>query len=90
MIAAAVICLVTEARRKRVRESIDEADGVRDEELPLIAKPDLAHERIECDEQRVGGDGIFIRHTVEQRRLAGIGVADECHGRDRPFLPPFA
>ena len=39
--------------------------------------------RIEGREQHVGGEDARPRHAVEQRRLAGVGVADQRHDRIR-------
>ena len=66
-----------------VRQAIDEADGVRDEQFAAVGQPDAAHQRVERDEQGVGGDGRLAGQEVEQRRLAGVGVADQRDGRDR-------
>ncbi len=72
-----------------MRQSIDESDRIGDEQLALIAELDLPDERIERHEQRVGRHGVLVRHAVEQRGLAGVGVADERDGRDRALLPPL-
>ena len=74
---------------ERVRQPVDEADRVRDEQLAPIRQTHLSHQRIERHEQRVGRGGRFIRQPVEQRRLAGVGVADERDGRHGPLLTPL-
>ena len=50
-----------ERRDQRVRQPIDEADGVRHEQLAAIRQPDLADERIERHEQRVRRDRVVRR-----------------------------
>ena len=44
-------------------------------------RSDGANGRIERGEQRVLGEHAGAGQRVEQRRFAGIGVADERHGR---------
>ena len=77
-------------RDQRVRQPLDEADRVRHEQLAAIGQPHLPHERIERDEQRVRRHRVVAGQRVEQRRLAGVGVADERHGRHGRLLPPLA
>ena len=77
-------------RDERVRQPIDESNGIRDEQLAPIRQPHLPHERIERDEERVRRDRLIAGQRVEQRRLAGVGVADERHGRHGRLLPPLA
>ena len=43
---------------ERVRQPIDEADGVGHEQLAAVGQADLPDQRIERHEQRVGGLGI--------------------------------
>ena len=45
-----------ERRDQRMRQPIDEADGIRQEQLAAVGQPDLAQQRIEGDEQRIGCD----------------------------------
>ena len=47
-------------RHQRVRQPIDESDRVGDEQLAAVGQPDLADQRIERDEQRVGGLGVRL------------------------------
>ena len=75
---------------QRVRQPIDEPDRVGDEQLAPIRQTDPPDERIERHEQRVGCHGSLIRQPVEQRRLAGVGVADERHRRHRLLVAPLA
>ncbi len=77
-------------RDERVRQAIDEADGVRHEELPPVRQPHLADKRIERDEERVRCHGVIARERVEERRLAGVGVADEGDRRDGALLAALA
>ena len=56
----------------------------------LIRQPHLPDERIERHEQRVGRDRVAAGQRVEQRRLAGVGVADQRDGRHRRLVPPLA
>jgi len=44
------------------------------------------HGGVERGEQHVDGDDLRARQTVEQRRFAGVGVADERDDRVRNFL----
>ena len=46
-----------EGGHERVRQPIDEPDRVRDQQLAPIRKANLANERVERDEQRVGDHG---------------------------------
>src|SRR5712691_3010421 len=75
---------------QRVRQPVDETDSVRDEELAAVRQAQLPHERIERDEERVGRLRVRPRQPIEQRRLSGVRVADERHGRHRRLVPPFA
>ena len=51
---------------------------------------DRAQRRIERGEQHVGRQHARRRHAVEQRRFAGIGVADQRHDRIRHALAAVA
>ena len=55
-------------------------DGVAQQERPSVRQHHLAHQRVQGHEQRVRGFGLRLRQAVEERRLAGIRVANE---RDR-------
>ena len=50
----------------------------------------LPDERIERDEERVRRDRFAAGQRVEQRRLAGVGVADQRDRRHGGLLPPLA
>ena len=77
-------------RDERVRQPIDESDGVGHQQLPLVRQAHLPHQRIQRDEQRVRRFGRLLRQQIEQRRLAGVGVADERDERHRGLLAPGA
>ena len=49
-----------EGRHERVRQPLDEADGVRDQQLARVGQPHPAHQRIERDEERVGRHRVGI------------------------------
>ena len=68
------------------RQVGDEAHRVGQHGLRATRQANGAEGRIERGEQRVLGEHAGAGQRVEQRRLAGIGVADERHGRDRAPL----
>ena len=59
------------------RQVRDEADRVRQHRLAAMRQRERAQGRIEGCKQHVGGLHVGARQAVEQRRLAGIGVADQ-------------
>ena len=72
-----------------VRQLVDEAHGVGHDRRLAVAELDLAAGRVERREQLVLG----LRHLgaderVEQRRLAGVRVADDADGRPQPAVAP--
>ena len=73
-----------------MRQAADETDRVRDEVAPpLVLEP--ARRRIDRLEQPVADRDIRVGERVEKRRLAGVRVAGERHGRRLaapPLLPP--
>src|SRR5829696_7279799 len=73
-----------------MRQPLDESDGVGDQQLAPIRQLHAAHERIERDEQCVGGDRVIAGERIEQRGLARVGVADERHRGYRSLVPTFA
>ena len=79
-----------ERRDERVRQPVDEPDRVRHEQLAPVGQPHLPDERIERHEQRVGRHRLARRQHVEQRRLAGVRVADERDRRHRRLVAPLA
>ena len=52
-----------------------------------MRKSNRPHRRIESGEQQVLGKHIGLGERVEQRRLAGIGIADKRHDRIRHACP---
>ena len=76
-----------ERRDQRVRQLADEPDGVRQGDRPDRRQVEPARRRVERREQLVGGVRPGARQRVEQRRLAGVGVADD---RDREHLAAHA
>src|SRR5204863_7224593 len=60
------------------RQVADEADGIGECDAARDAgQVQLARRRVERREQLVGGIGLGVDERIEERRLAGIGVADE-------------
>ena len=52
-------------------------------------QPHPADQRIEGDEQGVRRHRLVAGQRVEERGLAGVGVADQRHGRHRGLVPPL-
>ena len=72
-----------------VRELVDEPDGVGHDRGLAVAELDLARGRVERGEQLVlGARHLAADERVEQRRLAGVRVADDADGRDQPPVAP--
>ena len=63
------------------RQVGDEADRVGQDDAPAARQAHLAHGRIERGEHLILGEHVGAGDAVEQRRLAGVGVADD--GDDR-------
>ena len=61
-------------------------DRVGDHDVRAARQRQLAHRGVERREQLVGDVGLGAGERAEQRRLAGVGVADQRHARhrDRP------
>ena len=59
------------------RQVGDEAHRVGQDHLAAGRQFDRPHGRVERREQQVLGEDIGPRHPVEQRRLAGVGIADQ-------------
>ena len=72
-----------ERRDEIVRQLLDEADGVGDEDRRLGRRHEPADRRVERREQLVGDVDVAAGQRAHQRRLAGVRVADE---RDRRQL----
>ena len=79
-----------ECRDQHGRQIGDEADRVGQDDAGAVRQVDRAQGRIERGEQHVGGQHVGARHAVEQRRLAGIGVADQRDDRIRHALSAVA
>jgi hypothetical protein len=75
---------------QRVRQAIDESDRVRDEKLAAIRQRDAADEGIQRHEERVRRGRVTAGQGVEQRRLAGVRVADERDGRHGGLVTALA
>ena len=65
------------------RQVGDEADRVRQDRLAARRQVEPAHRRVEGREQQVLGADRRAGQAVEQRRFAGIGVADQRDDRIR-------
>ena len=72
------------------RQVGDEADRVRQHRLAAMRQGQRAQGRIERREQHVGGLHVGAGQAVEQRRLAGVGVADQRDHAIRHALPAGA
>ena len=67
----------TEGGDQHGRQIGDEADGVGQDDAAAARQADLAHRRVERREHLVLGQHAGAGDPVEQRRLAGVGVADD-------------
>ncbi len=63
-----------------VRQVADETDGVSEGEGPTVGERGPSHRRVQRGEQRILDEYARARQAVEQRGLAGVGVAGD---RDR-------
>ncbi len=70
-----------ERRDEVVRQLGDETDGIGQHDLTSVWQRQLAERRVEGGEQQVLGEHLGAGQLVEQRRLAGVGIADERHQR---------
>ena len=80
----------TKRGHQRVRQSIDETHCVGNQKLTTIGQTNPPHKRIEGHKQSVRRRRLLLCQPVEQRRLAGVGVADERHGRYGLFVATLA
>ena len=64
-----------------MRQLADEADGVGDD-VVAVAEAEGARRRVERLEEPVGDRDVGVGERVQQRRLAGVGVAGEGDERD--------
>jgi hypothetical protein len=74
-----------ECRHQVGRKFLDEPDGVGEEQLTTGRKLQLARGRVEGRKELLLGAHAGVRERVEQRRLAGVGVADD--GRRLQLCP---
>ena len=65
------------------RQIADETDRVGKDDFTPARQSDLPHGRVEGGEQHVLGQYLGLGQTIEQRRLAGVGVPDQGDGRKR-------
>ena len=61
----------------RVRKFADEADRVRQQDLLPIRENKLSGGRVECREEPIFRDYSGSGETIEKRRFAGVGIADQ-------------
>jgi hypothetical protein len=61
-----------ERRDQAVRQAIDEADRVRQQDLRALREPDLAQQRIERDEQRVRDERLLPRSRLNSVVLPAL------------------
>ena len=71
-----------ERRDQLVRQVAHEPDRVGEQREPRIRQLQPAHGRIERREQLIGGVRARAGQAIEQRRLAGVRVADQRDGRN--------
>ena len=67
-----------------------ESDGVRQHGLTAVRQRQRAQRRVEGREQHVRSLHVSARHPIEQRRFAGIGIADQRNHAIRHALPAGA
>ncbi len=72
------------------RQIGNKADRVGEDDARAVRQIDGAQRRIKRGKQHVGGKHPRLRHAVEQRRFAGIGVADQSDDRIRHAAATFA
>ena len=76
-----------ESRDQHRRQVGDEADRVGEDHLLAVRQPHAAERRVERREEHVLREDVGAGQPVEQRRLAGVRVADQRHDRARHALP---
>ena len=76
-----------------VRQTVDEADGIRQQEIAMVARGNFPDGGVEGREQHVLHHHLFffirtarLDEVVHKRGLAGVRVADECDLRDAGSL----
>ena len=75
------------AANKILRQIADESHGVGDDHLALFGKSKAPRARVERGEELVFGEHVGIGERVEERALAGVGVA---HDRDHRHVESAA
>src|SRR5580658_2178726 len=73
-----------------MRKVSDESHSVRQNYLALGGQLDVPHCGIESGEHASAFQNASFGQRVEERRLAGVGIADERHGCDRRGFPALA
>ena len=76
-----------ERRDQHGRQIGDEADRIGENDARAVRQIERAQGRIERREQHIGFEHAGARQPVEQRRFAGIGVADQRDDRIRHAAP---
>ena len=79
-----------EAGDERVRQVADEADGIGQQDLAPAGQLKLRQLGVERGEHARGLEHAGFGERVEQRALAGVGVADQRDDRDRHGLAALA
>ncbi len=79
-----------ECRDERRRQVRDEAHGVGQDDPVAARQRDRPQGRIEGREQHVGGQHRRPGQPVEQGRLSGVGVTNQCNDRIRHAFPAVA
>ena len=72
------------------RQIGDEAHRVGEDDAPAAREAHLAHGRIERGEHLIDGEHLGARDAIEERRLAGVGVADDGDDRIRHLAAALA
>ena len=73
-----------------LRQIADESDGVGDDDLALFGKSKPPRACVERGKELVLGEHVGIGERVEQRALAGVGVADDGDHRHVESAAPAA
>ena len=63
----------------------DKADGIRQDHISDIGDIQTAQRRVQRRKQLICGKDIGRCHSIKQRRLTGVGIAHQRHGRDVRF-----
>ena len=79
-----------EAGDQMVRQIADEPDRIAQQHGPPARQLPAAGPRVERGEQQVLGENVGAGQRIEQRALAGVGVADQRNGHLRPLCGHLA